>query len=211
MISLPYSLERNRLFVYALLMMFLAVLLILSPAEATLGNVVKIVYLHGSLERISTYAYLAAGLLGVGQLAIRRETLAYWTQAVAETAIGLWLAQFVVSLPAQILAWGSIALSEPRVNSALWILGLTVLLYGVARWMGQHAWMSIAAAANAIIVLLILRGTVDIVHPFNPIVASDSMDIKLFYAAIVLATGLLALKIASDRTSGLRTSTSIAA
>ncbi len=208
MTGINRTLQANRLFVYLALVILLAALLVFSPSEATLGSVVKIVYLHGALERVSMYAYLAAGLLGLAQLALRRSGLAHWTQAVAETAIGFWLAEFVVSLPAQVLAWGGITLSEPRVNSAIWILGLTVLLYIVARWMGQRAWMSIAVASNALIVLLILRGTVNILHPFNPIVASDSSDIKVFYAAIVLVTAALALQIARERALELHPSVS---
>ncbi len=199
MMVLTRTLEQNRLFVYAALLVLLGLLLVLSPSEVTLGNVVKIVYLHGALERVSAFAYLGAGALGLAQLAFRRAALVRWTQAMAETAIGLWLAQILVSLPAQILAWGGITWTEPRVNSAVWFFGLTLVVYAVARWMNQKPWLSLAAATNALVVLLILRGTVNILHPLSPIVASDSLDIKVFYAAIVLTTAALALLIAWDR------------
>lgn len=199
MTALVRTLERNSLITSGALVVALATLLVLSPAEATLGNVVKIVYLHGAAERISTYAYLAAALMGVAQLALRRPQWARWTRAALETAILFWLAEFLISLPAQVLAWGGLIWDEPRVIGALWILGLSGLVYGVARWLDDPAWIALAACANALIVLIVLRGGINILHPLNPIIASDSVAIKLFYGAIVLVTGALALQVTRYR------------
>ncbi len=90
-------------------------------------------------------------------------------------------------------------MSEPRVVEAFWILGLTLLVYGVALWIGEPAWMALAAVANAVIVMIVLRGAINVLHPLNPIVESDSIAIKAFYAAIVLVTGALAVQLARYR------------
>ncbi len=181
-------------------------LLVFSPAEVTLGNVVKIVYLHGALERVSTYAYLAAAALGLGYLGLRRPSSARWTQGMTEVAIGLWVAEFIISLPAQWLAWGGITLSEPRVNNAIWIMGLTLAIYIVTRWMAEPAWLAFGAVANAAVLLLVLNGTANILHPFNPITGSDSLDIKLFYAAIVLTIAAASFLVVWRREMQIRTS-----
>ncbi|MGB8643949.1 MAG: hypothetical protein WCF84_01825 [Anaerolineae bacterium] len=186
MTGIANVIQRRTGLALAVLGILLTLLLVISPAEATLGNAVKIVYLHGALERVSTYAYLSAALIGLGYLIMRRPALAVWTQSLAEVAIGLWVAHFVVSLPAQWLAWGGITFSEPRVNSAIWIMGLTLVIYVVTRWMGDEIWVALGALANAAVFLIIMRGTINILHPFNPITGSDSLDIKIFYAAIVL-------------------------
>jgi len=188
--------------IYAGLLLALIALLLLAPAEATLGNVVKIVYAHGAAQRIATYAYLVAGALGVAGLVSRRHALARWTRAVVETAIVFWLAALLLSLPAQVLAWGGITLNEPRVASAVWSLGLTALVYGVARGMGTARWISLAAIANTVIVLLMLRGAVNVLHPLAPILASDSAAIQMGYAAIVLVTGALAIQLTRDLARG---------
>ncbi len=195
--------EQNQLIPVALLLL-LAALLVLSPAEATLGNTVKLVYAHGAAERVSSYAFLIAGGLGLAQLALNRAGLAKWTRAVTETAIVFWLAQFVISLPAQVLAWGGLTLDEPRVSGALWILALSALLYTAARRTGDDSWMALAAAANAAIVLVVLKGAINVLHPLNPIVESDSAAIKLSYAAIVLVTGALAFLFARYRSDAVR-------
>ncbi|HEX7594103.1 MAG TPA: hypothetical protein VF429_08015 [Anaerolineae bacterium] len=227
MTTLARTLQKNSLPIYAALFVALAALLVFSPAEATLGNVVKIVYAHGAAERVSTYAYLLAGALGLVALSLRAlfakqspirdleiassqttllamtESVAHWTRAVAETAILFWLAQFVISAPAQVLAWGAFTFDEPRVASAVWILALTGLVYLVARWIDEPGWLAFAAIANAVIVILVLRGAINILHPVDPIVGSDSIAIKVFYAAIVLVTGAIALQFARDRAENL--------
>ena len=221
MATLTRTLKQSSSMIYATLLMTLLALLVLSPAEATLGNVVKIVYAHGAAERVSSYAYLIAGGLGLVALSLRGAqfatkqspkpkaefasqtplamTLTRWTQAVAETAIVFWIAQFIISAPAQILAWGAFTLNEPRVAGALWILLLTALIYIVARWIGDKFWIAIAAIANAAVYVIVLRGEVNILHPFDPILGSDSLAIKLFYAAIVITMGFIAFQFARDR------------
>ncbi len=192
---------RQNWIIYVALLALLLVLLWLSPAEATLGNVVKWVYAHGAAQRVAMYAYLIAGALGIAALVTRRDVILRWSRAMMEAALVFWFIQFVVSLPAQVLAWGGISWTEPRVLSALWVLVFTVLVYGVAVWVGDARWMPIAAIANAAIALILLRGAVNILHPIDPILGSESLAIKMFYAAIVLTTGALAMLFARDRAS----------
>jgi hypothetical protein len=59
--------------------------------------------------------------------------------------------------------------------------------------------MSLAAIANAAILVIVLRGAINILHPVDPIVGSDSPAIKIFYAAIVIVMGLVAVQFARDR------------
>jgi hypothetical protein len=199
MMALARSLERNYWTVSLALVLALGVLLVLSPAEATLGSVVKVVYLHGAMERISTYAYLLAAAGGVLELVTRQAALVRWTQSLSETAIAFWLGQIIISLPAQLLAWGGLMWDEPRVVGAFWILVLTALVYVVARWIAEPAWLAFAAVANGVIVLIVLRGGINLLHPLNPIIASESVSIKLFYFAIVVVMGALALQLAYYR------------
>ncbi len=194
MTTLTRTLEKNNGTINLALVCALAALLVLSPAEATLGDAVKFVYLHGASERIAAYAYLLAAVLGLAQLVRPRAGWARWTRAVSETAIVFWLAELLISLPAQVLAWGGLTLNEPRVSGALWILALTIVVYVVAHWLRDETWTALAAVANAVIVLVVLRGAINILHPLNPILGSDSIAIRLFYGAIVIVVGALALQ-----------------
>jgi hypothetical protein len=44
-----------------------------------------------------------------------------------------------------------------------------------------------------------MRGAINVLHPIDPILGSDSIAIKGFYLAIVLTTGILAFQFARDR------------
>jgi hypothetical protein len=115
-----------------------------------------------------------------------------------------WALQFLVSLPAQVLAWGSLVWNEPRVVGAKWILGLSVFVYAVALWLREASWMALAACAAAAMALIVLRGAINVLHPLSPIIGSDSMSIKLFYGAIVIAVGGLAFEFAHLRAAQLK-------
>lgn len=199
MARLTETLELHHRTTYVALFVILGGLLALSPAEATLGNVVKFVYLHGALERVAVLAYFAAGAVGIAHLVLKRAVFARWSHALALTALILWFGQFLISLPAQILAWGAIVWNEPRVVGAIAITALTGSLYVVAQWIQDARWVSLSAVANAVVVGIILGSAVNVVHPPNAILASNSIEMKLFYAAIVLVIGVLALQFAQDR------------
>ncbi len=199
MARLTETLELHHRTTYVALFVILGGLLALSPAEATLGNVVKFVYLHGALERVAVLAYFAAGAVGIAHLVLKRAVFARWSRALALTALILWFGQFLISLPAQILAWGAIVWNEPRVVGAIAITALTGSLYVVAQWIQDARWVSLSAVANAVVVGIILGSAVNVVHPPNAILASNSIEMKLFYAAIVLVIGVLALQFAQDR------------
>lgn len=210
MAVLTRALRQNVWLIYVALFLALVALLVLAPAEARLGNVVKIVYAHGAAERVAVVAYLMAGILGITygvwhafqqrQSPISTlQSLIIWTRAVTETALIFWLAHIVISAPAQILAWGTLTLTEPRVASALNILLATTLVYVAARWIDNTWVWAFAAMVNAAIVVIVLRNTLNILHPLDPILSSDSITIKVFYVAIVVVMGLLAVQIARQR------------
>lgn len=192
------SLSRRLLPAYAFCIVALAALLLFSPAEATLGSVVKLVYLHGALQRVSVWAYAGAALVGIALLALRRPALTAWSQALTETALIFWVAHFAVSVPAQMMAWGGIAWNEPRVAGAIWIASVTAIVYVVALWIERPRWWALAALANFGVVLVILQGAVNILHPLSPILSSDSAAIKGFYGAIVLVSVLLGIVLTVD-------------
>ncbi|MDH7489962.1 MAG: hypothetical protein QHH80_10700, partial [Anaerolineae bacterium] len=97
----------------------LAALLILSPSEKTLGDVVKLVYLHGALVRTGLLAFTAAGALGLAALLAHSDRVARWGEAVGHTALVVWTAYVLSSMVVTYLAWGvAIAWGEPRVRAS---------------------------------------------------------------------------------------------
>ncbi len=170
------------------------------PAEKTIGQVIKIVYLHGALSRAGMAGFAAAGMAGLGCLAIARAhvlskkwgaglgvALARWTQALLWAGWLFWVTHFLVSMPATHLTWGPwIAWGEPRVTMTLQVAaaGLAVILIG---WLIGNNYF--AAGANllfAVAFVILAERTGVLRHPLDPIGTSPSLAFKLIYAALLI-------------------------
>lgn len=177
-----------------------ALILVLLPAEKTIGQVIKIVYLHGALSRAGMAGFAAAGLAGLACLAVARAdvlskkresgragALARWSQALLWAGWLFWITHFVVSMPATHLTWGPwIAWGEPRVTMTLQVAaaGLVVILIG---WLIGNQYF--AAGANflfAAAFVLLAERTGVLRHPLDPIGTSPSTLFKLTYAALLV-------------------------
>ncbi len=175
----------------------LVILLVLSPAEQTLGQVVKLVYLHGALVRTGLLAFTAAGVLGAIALLTKRPWAVGWSRAVGDSALVIWVIYVLSSMLVTYLAWGvAIAWGEPRVRASGQILLAAVAFWGVSLllrdWriraglnalLGGLAWFSVSSAGV-------------VIHPVDPIGGSASTAIKIFYAGIVGCVVLLAFELA---------------
>lgn len=175
----------------------LAILLVLSPAEQTLGQIVKLVYLHGALVRTGLLAFTAAGVLGVIALVSRRSWAIVWGHAVGNSALVIWLIYVLSSMLVTYLAWGvAIAWGEPRVQASGQILLAAVVFWAVSLslrdWRVQ-AGLSILMGGLA---WILVRSAGVVIHPVDPIGGSASTAIKVFYAGIVACVLLLAFELA---------------
>lgn len=196
--SPPRGLTPRRALALAVaLLALLAVLLLLSPAERQLGNLVKIIYLHGALARVGLYAFMAAGLLALVYLLRGQTALLRWSNAVQVAGMIIFIVHFALSVIPTHETWGVwIAFDEPRTRMTLQIIGVGVLIIAV-RWLVDDDRLHAIAnlALGAAVLLLNLRTGV-LRHPLNPIGESTSSAIQLYYAGILLTcaalTGLLA-------------------
>lgn len=179
---------RRRFAVLGLLCMALAVaILLLMPLEKTLGQVIKIVYLHGALSRAGMLGLIAAGVVGVLFLTTRRLALAAWTRGLLLSGWLFWVAHFVVSMPATRLTWGPwIAWGEPRVTMTLQLIaaGLVVLL--VSWLVKDDRFTAASAALLALAVGWLAFATGVLRHPLDPIGASPSATLQLVYLALLV-------------------------
>lgn len=186
-----------QLVTFIVLVAIIALIVWLSPAEQTLGNVVKLIYLHGALARTGLVAFGAAGLLGLVTLVVPHPTLAAWCDAAGKAALVIWIVYSLSSMISTYLAWGIlIAWNEPRVVTSVQVLAAAILVAGANRFVGHPRF---TAAANLLLGGLawwLTRRAAIIRHPFNPIGASDSAAIKGFYVVLLLACLLLAIMVA---------------
>jgi hypothetical protein len=195
--SNPLLTKRRALALAAALLALLAVLLILSPAERQLGNLIKVIYLHGALARVGLYALMLAGLPALAYLIRPRPALLHWSNAIQVAGMIVFVIHFALSIIPTYETWGVwIAFDEPRTRMTLQIVGVGLLVMVVRRLIDDRRFSAVANLLLSAAVLLLNLRTGVLRHPLNPIGESSSSAIQLYYAGILLTcaalTGLLA-------------------
>lgn len=157
------------------------------PAEKTLGDVIKLVYLHGALSRAGMVGFWLAGLAGAAYLVTPRRSLARWCEGLLWSAWAFWVAHFIVSMPATRLTWGPwIAWGEPRVTMTLQIAAVGLVSIVIIRLLNNARFTAATAALLALAVALLAAQTGVLRHPLDPIGASPSTALRLIYLLLLV-------------------------
>jgi hypothetical protein len=165
----------------------------LAPAETRLGNVVKLVYVHGALVWVGLLTFTLAGVLGAVALVVRKSVWYRGTRAAGVAALVVWIFYAISAMVVTGLTWGQvIAWNEPRVQASGLILVAAVLLALVVRLVDQQDFTAAVNAALSVVVWIVVRHADVIRHPVNPIGESGSAAIQGFYMLIVVTVAALA-------------------
>jgi hypothetical protein len=188
------------------LLLLLAVWVVLAPAESRLGNVVKLVYVHGALVWAGLFTFSAAGLLGLVALVVRhligrpaRATTWYLgTEAASLAALIVWGIYVVSAMIVTGLTWGQlVAWNEPRVRVTGLILVAAVVLFVVARLVNHADFAALVNLLLGIVPWVMVQQADVIRHPVDPIGGSGSTAIQGYYLLIQLTVaGLAAILVA---------------
>jgi hypothetical protein len=164
-----------------------ALVLTLMPAEKTLGQIIKLVYLHGALSRAGMIGFWAAAVAAAIHLARPNPRLFRWSQALLWSGWGFWLAHFVVSIPATRLTWGPwIAWGEPRVTMTLQVVAAGLVVVAVTRLLDDARFTAAATLLLGIAVFLLVARTGVLRHPLDPIGGSPSSMLRFIYLLLLL-------------------------
>ncbi len=179
----------------------------LSPAEATLGQAVKLVYMHAALMWVAFGLLTIGAVLGLLFLVLRRRSFLAWSYGSMATAVALLVTTGLLgSLTAQI-TWGGINWSEPRLLmlGQLLLVGLAAL--AVAGFSSSSLLQSGVNILFAIVAWVLLFRTQLVMHPGSPIFQSDSLAIKIFPLLITASLAFAALQIARYLAAGVTAKT----
>ncbi len=175
------------------LLALLALGVALAPAEARLGNVVKLVYIHGALVWVALLTFSLAGALGLAALLVRRPVWYRGTEAASRAALVLWVLYVLSSMIVTGLTWGQvIAWNEPRVQATALILAAAVLVALVARLVDHPDFTAAVNLLMGLVPWVVVRRAGVIRHPVNPIGGSESAAIQGYYVLIVVTVAALA-------------------
>lgn len=174
----------------------MAVVLV-APAEATIGNGIRIVYIHVALIWSGLLLLLIAGVMGLLVLVAGSARLAQWMQIAALVGAAIFAAGVITSLAAEIVNWGGIAWREPRTSANLNLLALAIIVQVFNNW---HQKARPQGGLNFLLAAAVVWTTVTTevqLHPANAVGDSTSSAIQLaFYGLTILcllAAGLLIL------------------
>lgn len=183
------------------LLVLLGLWLVLAPAESRLGNVIKLVYVHGALVWAGLLTFTVAGGLGLVALAVRylgrsARRAAVWyrgAQSASVAALVVWIVYVVSSILVTGLTWGQwIAWGEPRVQATALILGAGLAFFAVARLVDHQDFSAMVAVVMGILPWVMVHQANAIRHPVDPIGGSESSAMQLYFLLIELTVMLLA-------------------
>ena len=162
------------------------------PAEKSLGVNVRVVYLHGAWVWTALLAFIAAGLTGVLGLITSKENIQLWSRALGRAGLIFWITYLPLSMWAMQTNWNGLFLAEPRFRFAVIFTVSGLLLQIGVTLLEKPAWASGANILFAVVLFLSLQSTESVMHPESPIFNSDSQNIQIFFAALLLLTLLAA-------------------
>jgi hypothetical protein len=167
---------------FILLLLGLAVLTVLGPEEASLGQNVRVVYLHGAWVLTALVAFVAAGFMGLVALVTRKPGAHDWSKALGRTGIVFWVTYLPLSLWAMQANWNGLYISEPRFRVAVLFAGAGVLLQIGLSIINQRSLTSTANLLFAILLAWTLANTDSVLHPPpSPIFSSGIASIEIFF------------------------------
>jgi len=178
---------------FIILLLFIAVFTFFGPKEKSLGENVRIVYLHGAWVLTAQVIIVAAAVIGLAGLLTRRESAHRWSQALGRVGIVFWVTYLPLSLWAMQANWNGLFFSEPRFRvTVIFAIAGVLLQIGLAL-IGRLPWTSLANMVYAISLNFVLVRTGNVLHPPpSPIFSSGNLKIEVYYVVLILLTLLAA-------------------
>jgi hypothetical protein len=178
---------RPRLLIPPAILLVVAIMLVLlAPAEATIGDGMKIVAIHVSLIWTGMIGLFLTGILGVATMFRPDGRLVSWMETTAWVSLAVFALGVGTSLIAEIVNWGGIAWNEPRTAANLNLLALTVVAQVIASWLHRPR---IQGALHLLVAGVILWTTVTTelqLHPSGAVSSSPSNNIRLVFYGLTL-------------------------
>jgi len=176
------------------------------PAVEGLGTKVRLPVFHGAMTWVNLALFSVLAVLAVVYLAMKRESVYGWTEAVRFVAVPMWVVGSVLGFMAALNTWDftgskssplTVAAADPRLLAQFWIMiaGLGVLALGLVT--EERRWLAVAdvgfVAFAWVVLMQAILGPGRALHPDSPVMNSDEIFIKLMFFGIVAGIGVASL------------------
>lgn len=174
---------------FILVLLVTAGLTAFGPQDKSLGDNVRIVYLHGAWVLTAETALgfsAAAGLLGI---LFRRENLQRWSAALGYTGLFFWVTSLPLSLWAMQANWNGLFLAEPRFRVAVIFSVTGVLLQLGLLLLARPVFTSLFNVLYFAALQIALSRAAYVMHPPpSPIFSSGVLSLQVFFVVVLLLT-----------------------
>jgi hypothetical protein len=177
------------------LLVLVVITAFVSPLDKTLGDKVRMVYVHGAIIRVVMAILVIAGGLGLAYLITRREAVSDWAGATFEGGLALWFIYLGTSVVTTLQSWGGIAWFEPRWTVTLQMTGLLPSVYVAGRIIKQPKVSAALYAIVPVVMVLLLAQAQLVLHPTDPIGESGDSAIQLAYMVMLVWWALIGVQI----------------
>jgi hypothetical protein len=172
----------------AALLLLMALLVWRAPVEQSLGQGIKIVYVHVGLIWAGMLGFALNGLLGLVTAVTGSKKLADWLHIIGLVSLSVFVVSVIVSLVAEQVNWGGIFWQEPRNTAVFSVTAVAIIVFVLNSWLPWWRVQGLLAAGLSAFAILTLPSAPMVMHPENPARTSSSMGIQYgFYGVFVLA------------------------
>lgn len=159
-----------------------------APVEQSLGQGIKIVYVHVGLIWAGMLGFALNGLLGLVVAVTNNKKLADWLHLIGLVSLSVFVVSVIVSLVAEQVNWGGIFWQEPRNTAVFSVTAVAIIALVLNSWLPWRRVRGLLATGLAAFAILTLPSAPMVMHPENPARTSSSMSIQAaFYGVFVLA------------------------
>lgn len=176
------------------------------PAEAVLGDKVRLPIFHGALTWVNMTGFTLMGLCALAYLVVGKEALYRAAFGLRMVSVPVWVVGSAMGYMAAMKTWDFsasqtspwVALSnDPRLMAQFWVLLLALLLLVVPMLLDTRRQLAVADTVFVVVMWTLLSraiwGPGKALHPDNPILNSGS-DIQIPFFLLV---GCLAVAVLS--------------
>jgi len=180
---------KSSFFWFILAVLTTAGLTAVGPEEKSLGDNVRIVYLHGAWVLTAEIALCLAGVAGLFAILTRREGLHRWSAALGRTGIFFWVTYLPLALWAMQSNWNGLFLSEPRFRASVILAATGVLLQIGVTLLARPVITSLVNVLFFVALQITVSRAGYVLHPPpSPIFGSGILSIELFFIGIIFLT-----------------------
>lgn len=183
------SVSEKSWLLFAALLVAAAVLVWLSPAERSLGDGIKLVYIHVSLIWAAMFVFMGAGALGLFSIFFKNWQLQPWQESAGWVALVWYAVGVAIAMLAAKVNWGAVYWNEPLLLASLRFLAAALVVQVAKFWITSARVRGALNAGLAFFLMWSILGTPQVMHPESPIRQSPSTAIQLtFLGMFVLSS-----------------------